>query len=393
VVTPLFLGGADPEHTVELRAPSVKGALRFWWRALAWSRMDGNLKAIQDEEARLFGSSAAEDGNSSAGGQASFVIRTLRCDAPRILKKGEVLGVGPGARYLGYGLMETFDSRPRNTKAGQLLRPCVSSPWSFSIELASREPLDASVLNAVKLLGLLGGIGSRTRRGYGGLSLVSLSGDVEPWSGPKRPAEYASAVRSTVAGTSLSSGEPPYSAFTSLSRIIVVDQKAEALALLDHIGRQIQRYRSWGRNGVVNGEPSEKNFQDDHDWFRSRKNFGHTHPRRAIFGLPHNYSRDLGIISKKFDRRASPLLVHIHQLESGSYVAVLSIVRSRFLADDDEIWVWQGRPERPGRDPRRIPRAELRVSRPNWQVLDAVVDGTSPTLNEPYFPKRQQIFP
>jgi CRISPR-associated protein Cmr1 len=355
--------------------------------------MNGNLKAIHDEEARLFGSSASEDSNCGPGGQASFVIRTRRCDAPRIRKKDEVLNVGPGARYLGYGLMEAFDSRPRSTKAGQLLRPCVISPWSFSIELTSREPLDPSVLNAVKLLGLLGGIGSRTRRGYGSLSLVSLSGDVEPWSGPKRPEEYASTVRSIAAGTSLSSGEPPYSAFTNLSRIVVVDQKAEALALLDHIGRQIQRYRSWGRKGVVNNEPSEKNFQDDHDWLRSCKNFDHAHPRRAIFGLPHNYSRDLGIISKKFDRRASPLLVHIHKLESGSYIAVLSIMRSRFLPSDDEIWVWRRRPERPGRDPQKISRAQLRAPQPNWQVLDAVIDGTSPTLKVPYFPKRQQIFP
>ena len=33
IVTPLFLGGADP-NKAELRAPSIKGALRFWWRAL-----------------------------------------------------------------------------------------------------------------------------------------------------------------------------------------------------------------------------------------------------------------------------------------------------------------------------------------------------------------------
>jgi len=34
IVTPMFLGGAD--HEEEIRVPSIKGALRFWWRALAW---------------------------------------------------------------------------------------------------------------------------------------------------------------------------------------------------------------------------------------------------------------------------------------------------------------------------------------------------------------------
>ncbi|WP_345894648.1 type III-B CRISPR module RAMP protein Cmr1 [Phaeodactylibacter xiamenensis] len=33
VITPMFLAGADGQ-TPELRAPSIKGAMRFWWRAL-----------------------------------------------------------------------------------------------------------------------------------------------------------------------------------------------------------------------------------------------------------------------------------------------------------------------------------------------------------------------
>ncbi len=33
VVTPMFIGDADQKAT-SLRPPSIKGALRFWWRAL-----------------------------------------------------------------------------------------------------------------------------------------------------------------------------------------------------------------------------------------------------------------------------------------------------------------------------------------------------------------------
>ncbi len=32
-VTPLFLGGADPRGAPELRAPSFRGAMRYWLRA------------------------------------------------------------------------------------------------------------------------------------------------------------------------------------------------------------------------------------------------------------------------------------------------------------------------------------------------------------------------
>lgn len=33
-VTPMFLGGANPNDTAELRAPSIKVALMFWYRAI-----------------------------------------------------------------------------------------------------------------------------------------------------------------------------------------------------------------------------------------------------------------------------------------------------------------------------------------------------------------------
>lgn len=42
-ITPMFLAGADP-HSAELRVPSVKGALRFWWRATS------NIRDIRNKK-------------------------------------------------------------------------------------------------------------------------------------------------------------------------------------------------------------------------------------------------------------------------------------------------------------------------------------------------------
>ena len=58
VVTPMFLGGADPLREAELRVPSFKGALRFWWRAIMWSEVL-DLVRLRQCEAALFGSSEA----------------------------------------------------------------------------------------------------------------------------------------------------------------------------------------------------------------------------------------------------------------------------------------------------------------------------------------------
>lgn len=46
-VTPLFLGAAEPRGGAELRAPSFRGALRYWPRALVGGAIgDNDLKAM-----------------------------------------------------------------------------------------------------------------------------------------------------------------------------------------------------------------------------------------------------------------------------------------------------------------------------------------------------------
>ena len=67
VVTPMFCGGAEPDKRAELRPSSFKGVLRFWWRALAWSRLGGDLGQIKQQEDALFGS--ADGGRSSVSMQ------------------------------------------------------------------------------------------------------------------------------------------------------------------------------------------------------------------------------------------------------------------------------------------------------------------------------------
>lgn len=394
VVTPLFLGGADPASTVELRSPSIKGALRFWWRALAWGRHGGDLDAIQKEEQEIFGATGQEGtASNGATGQASFILRVLPIKGLNIISKDDVLRdgasatVGPGMRYFGYGLMAAFGQNQ-----GQLARPCLSAPFQFSIELVSRRAFTDSVIDTLKVMGLLGALGSRSRRGYGSLSLLSLAGDVEAWTSPKTKPDYANQLKTLLHHGPIKSTEPPYSAFSGVSRVVVAAEGSEPLALLDGVGRQMQRYRSWGHNGKVNGEDSERNFQDDHDGFKLT-HFNDAHPRRAIFGLPHNYSKTLGVLSKTADRRASPLLVHIHKLTSQNYIAVLSILRAHFLPTNDKIWIWQDSPKRPNGDPMKNPADELREPRLDWTVLNGFIDGTNKKTGQLYFPNSMQILP
>lgn len=75
-VTPLFLGGAEPVKPVELRAPSIKGMMRFWYRAM---HGESSLEKLYKKEESLFG------GSGDGEGRSRVVIRM-----PSPLNKDEV---------------------------------------------------------------------------------------------------------------------------------------------------------------------------------------------------------------------------------------------------------------------------------------------------------------
>ena len=373
VATPLFCAGADPNRA-ELRVPSFKGALRFWWRALAWPRCGGDLQAIRQEENALFGS--------AGGGQSRLLMRLAPAAHAQAIGQREVLtvsstdrsAVGEGARYLGYGVMEAFASRKKNTKAGQLTRACLRAPLDFTIRIRGRD-LDpqelASLKRALIALGTLGGMGAKGRKGYGSLVLRSLCVDeAEQWRPPRNTAELRKEI-GDLRGDGRSSALPAFTAFSDRARHVLLSGPGkEPVELLDLVGRELVRYRSWGRNGRILGGAvdSEKNFKDDHDLMK-RSMPGNSHPRRIAFGLPHNYGsrkdQQVGPFDKELDRRASPLFIHIHQC-GDQPVAVLSFLPARFLPEGRSHISVGGR--------RVAQRPEEELYRPIHDFLDRLLD-------------------
>lgn len=345
IVTPMFLGGAEPTREAELRVPSIKGALRFWWRALMWGKVQ-DIADLRHKEAELFGSSKT--------GQSKVLIRLEQKSELEVLNAGDVLEsqgqrsahqkdvVGEGARYLGYGLMEAFDGRL--TTGGRLIRACLLAPFEFALHLSFKadtsELQREEVLNAVKLLGLCGGLGSRTRRGYGSLSLVSIKQTGAPtWSSPTDAAAWKNELKAAVGNSHHDTRNlPEWTSFAAghTKALLVSGEKTSPLELLARLGRDFVFFRSWGRNGKVLGRDSEKRFKEDHDLMKQSVNARRNHPQRIAFGLPHNYgrARDQHVkpSDKNLDRRASPLFFHIHQPSEGdSPLGVLLFLPSRFL--------------------------------------------------------------
>lgn len=338
VVTPMFCSGADPKKP-ELRLSSFKGVLRYWWRALAWSRLGGDLTKIRSQEDDLFGSSRT--------GQSRILLRLAVTEPPVKRDIGRELTtaprdsrvVGEGARYLGYGVMEAFASRNKGTKAGELTRACFLAPFEFTVHLLCRN-LDANaitpLLDSLKTLGMLGGMGAKSRNGYGSLVVQSLKVDGEQQDCPQTMDDLNDAIAGLGVTDNLPAGLPEYTAFSQQTRHVLLTSRFEhPLELLDLVGREMIRYRSWGNHGwILDGRVrTEGRFIDDHDLVRDL--VPGVHPRRVAFGLPHNYSNppvQVGPYDTRLNRRASPLFVHMHECQ-GRSVAVLSFLPARFLPE------------------------------------------------------------
>lgn len=377
IVTPMFIGDASQKAT-GISPASVKGALRFWWRAINWGRIrseagvgsdEEGLKRLHAEEGRLFGVAASDHG----GGQGCFrmIVQAISYSTK---EQGSVhSGFQPTntamrngrrnidenhmapARYLAYGLMVAFTSRDRETreikkKAGQLERGCLDEGQNFTVKLLFRNQVDDTVLTAVKALGLLGGLGSRVRHGMGSISLESLNlNGKDIWSAPTSNSGYEIAIRKLFSSSPSSlTTEPPFSAFWKNSRIDLLLSKDDCYKVLDKYGEALLRYRSWGKRGVVLGAGSEKRFDNDHSWYKNARDpvtkktwrdlHPAFHPERVEFGLPHNYGDQAWkkVNGETHNRRSSPLFFHVHQV-GDTFIGVSIYLPAQFLPVEESI--------------------------------------------------------
>lgn len=149
IITPLFMGSANPQQA-ELRTPSFKGGLRFWWRAI-----NGNLSSekMREKEAELFGSSDENIGKSHL---------ILRIPAKRMRT----------------GRDSPVPHRKGNQNKTYFESPSIKKGQSFEFLLTSigNETEHKEYQAIFELVLQLGGFGKRSRRGFGSIEIIKKDG-------------------------------------------------------------------------------------------------------------------------------------------------------------------------------------------------------------------------
>lgn len=340
ISTPMFLGGSDQTvDLVQFRNSSLKGALRFWWRALQWGKIvestqaNGQpdittkaLKLLHEREGDLFGHVGEKPAQSKIK-----IKSTLDLNGAKKIELKQDLA---NSYLLGQGLFHFRD---------KLTREAVPAGVELHIELQLNnlsEGQSNELEDSLKALGILGGIGSRSRRGFGSLSIQKICSSA----GVLTQFDSAESLRSFLQTLNFSApANSPISAINSATRIDWFSGRS-ATDIHKEVNNQMQLYRSFGREGKVLNQDAELNFIADHHLVFEAIQSGKIKslPKRIIFGLPHNYRFSSTGNQASFDaqngRRASPLFIHIHKLANNAgCLAIQTYMGGLFLPSDVRV--------------------------------------------------------
>lgn len=164
-LTPMFLNGADGQ-TPELRAPSIKGAMRFWWRALNGhlplmdipdKQEKGKIlvKGLKSLEAEIFG------GSGETVQRSNVLIQVSPEKEQPIYRERELVPHKSFMKGQAFNEGTIFD-----VKLTWLKKEDKDNPYPY---------FDLDRLKSLFMLTCyLGGLGKRVRRGMGSVDIEAI---------------------------------------------------------------------------------------------------------------------------------------------------------------------------------------------------------------------------
>jgi len=180
LITPLFGGGVEPgaaDPVTVVRASQIRGHLRFWWRATRGGQFGGSLEQMRDAENRIWGTTSAAGRSGQSRVQVVVEVDPATVSPARddldhpyeVVRNREGrdrIQARDGSRTPAYAAF------PLQTPP---LRP-VRHNVAFALRITYPVSEAADVTAALWAWETFGGLGARTRRGFGALHLDGIDG-------------------------------------------------------------------------------------------------------------------------------------------------------------------------------------------------------------------------
>ncbi len=165
LITPLFSGGVEagkPDPVTPVRGTEIRGHLRFWWRATRGGQF-ANLDEMRAEEGKIWGSA-------STPSMVIVNITDTQAGTPMVVKdsvRGQQREVNIGDPGQLYGYVAFPLRGDENTPPGRVYENA-----SFTLRLDFPKQFQDDIKAALWAWETFGGIGARTRRGFGALQCI-----------------------------------------------------------------------------------------------------------------------------------------------------------------------------------------------------------------------------
>lgn len=170
LITPLFGGGVTPaeaDPVTVVRATEIRGQLRFWWRATRGGLFNGDLAHMRMAEGMLWG--AASTPKHPQPSLVQTVVEVLERGTPvrKTDRNNQEMSLGhPRSEY-------SYVAFPLTDKPGAR----VTTDIIFRLTLTFPDTAADDIAAAVWAWETFGGLGGRTRRGFGALHCVRVDGN------------------------------------------------------------------------------------------------------------------------------------------------------------------------------------------------------------------------
>ncbi len=324
-LTPLFLAGAD-QTKAELRAPTFRGLMRYWQRALVGGiagTTSKGLEKVMEAETAVFGATDTGSAVAVKVSEASIAPKEFT-EQISVRVGGRWQATGKG--YFLWSMARSGREDRGNLKPARWFFPPGSQ---FKVTLSTRGQDNAKLKQAVAafwLLTQLGAVGSRSRRCAGSLAVQSIEGN-----GVKGVLEdfpFSMSENAQTLKQHIEQGIKNARSLYNLAQQPIRDAQFDVLARGVCRIWILQDEQPWPSADVAMQKLGE-----------SLQDYRHDIPiqQRRIFGLPLP-----PIIFNR--RRASPLLLRVVELQENKYVGIAVLFKTAgndvFMQDYKLIENW-----------------------------------------------------
>lgn len=332
IITPLFGGGVNPgeaDPITMVRGTEIRGQLRFWWRATRGGRpeFDGNLAKMKQEENNIWGAAYKKGDKVVLQEQIIQITVNVLSHGTRVElfdKRGRPVREPDAPTYAAFPLQPSDADK----QAGNPPK-AVQKGISFNLIISFPKNQQEEVEAALWAWENFGGIGGRTRRGFGALHLLKVDGfnntdfpssrDARGWIEKK--------LNTHVATSNFPDNLPHLSTNTQFN---ITRDLRDTMSVWHYLIKRLYDFRQDGRPERSNWPEATAIKQGTYKRDTNQHSFINKFPR-AAFGLPiifhfvgpqKNVPEDTTLQGDKIERLASPLLLRPLLCKDGKAVGL-----------------------------------------------------------------------